>query len=393
MDKQPTGRIRERYNSKGEVAFYQVILYLGRDYKNKKKEIFLRADTREEAEDLLQKSLAEFVLGTFVPPSQMTLENFIYEEYLPKYCKPHVKATTYKDYIMTSKYICKVLGKYKLHVVTTTMIQEFINDLVVKSSLSERPLSHRTIVDIRRDLSIFMRKAVELKYITSNPVDGTKIPRPRKNLDEEKTVILSREEVQKLLKYVKGTPQECWYSLIIDGTLRRGEALGLTWDDVDFENSIIKIRKNWVEGYEKLELTTPKSYSSIRAIKLTEKTMKLLRREKARYKECKFKTPDFENSNRVIFMDNGKPWLPKSFYRKFKRTLSDAGLPDISLHALRHTGISLQIEAGANVKAVSTRAGHSDTQITSNIYTHTTKAMEQATVDIMSAILDKAVNI
>ena len=248
MKKQPTGRIRERYNAHGEIAFYQVILYLGKDYKNKKKEIFLKADTLEEAEDLLQRSLAEYTLGTFKKPSNRTIQDFIYDEYLPLYCKPHVKTTSYKDYLRTSKYICKAFGKVKLQELSTTMIQEFINDLTVKSPFSNKPLSYATIVGIRRDLNVFMRKAVTLKYITDNPVSGTKIPKPPKNLDEEKVVVLTREEVQTLLRFVSGTPEECWYALIIDGTLRRGEALGLTWKDVDFDENKIHVLHNFINS-------------------------------------------------------------------------------------------------------------------------------------------------
>lgn len=391
MNKQPTGRIRTRERADGTV-FYQIVLYLGRDYKNKKKEIYLRADTLEEAEVLMHKAIAEYTLGTFTEPSQRSLKEFIYGEYLPCYCKPHVKSSTYADYLQSSKYICKVLGQHKLQKITTTMVQEFINDMTVKSPLGTKPLARATVVGIRRDLNVFLRKAVALKYIPSNPVEGTRIPRATKNLDEEKAVILTRQQVQELLAFVKGTPQECWYSLIIDGTLRRGEALGMTWNDVDFEKSIIKIRNNWTEGADGVEMTSPKSLSSIRSIKLTQNTMRLLKKEHVRYKQCKLKNPEFEDSNRVIFMDDGQPWLPKSFYRKYKRTLEEAGLPSVSLHALRHTGITLQLEAGANIKAVSTRAGHSETQITSNVYTHVTKTLEQGTVDILEKILTPAVN-
>ena len=286
----------------------------------------------EEAETLMHKSIAEYTLGTFTEPSQRTLKDFIYEEYLPYYCKPHVKSSTYSDYLQSSKYICKVLGQHKIQKITTTMVQEFINDMMIKSPLGTKPLARATVEGIRRDLNVFMKKAVALKYISSNPVEGTRIPRATKNLDKEKAVILTRKQVQELLVFVKGTPQECWYALIIDGTLRRGEALGLLWEDVDFDKSVVKIRNNWVEGENEVEMTTPKSLASIRTIKLTENTMRLLKREYVRYKQCKLRNPEFEDSNRVIFMDNGSPWLPKSFYRKYKRTLEEAGLPSVSLH-------------------------------------------------------------
>ena len=79
----PTGRIRPRYNTNGELTFYQVVLYLGKDYKNKKKEIYLRADTLEEAEILMHQSIAEYTLGTFTEPNHRTLQDFIYRVSTP----------------------------------------------------------------------------------------------------------------------------------------------------------------------------------------------------------------------------------------------------------------------------------------------------------------------
>ena len=120
--------------------------------------------------------------------------------------------------------------------------------------------------------------------------------------------------------------------------------------------------------------------------------MRLLKKEHARYKQCKLKNPEFEDSNRVIFMDDGSPWLPKSFYRKYKRTLEEAGLPSVSLHSLRHFGITALISENIPLKAASVRAGHSDTYVTNSIYTHVTKEMEQGAVEILEHILAPAVN-
>lgn len=386
MKHKVTGRIRERRNS--TEVFYQVILYFGKDERNKRKEAYLRAETREEAEALLERSLAECTLQTFLPPEQRTLESYIMDEYLPIYSKQNVKSTSYRAYKQSASYICKCLGHVRMCALTTTMVQQFLMELLRCSPFSKNALAYATVKGIQRDLNVFMKKAEELHYIRQNPVTGTKIARPKKNLDEdEKQMVLSKGQVRQLLEFVAGMPEECHYSLMIDGSLRRGEVLGLSWSDVDWDNGSIKIRNNWVEGDEGVELTTPKSRTSVRVIKLTEHTMTLLKREYLRYKKTRMLNRDFHDSNRVVFKKNGEPPLPKSFYRNYKRILERAGLPAVSMHALRHTSITLQLEAGASLKSVSMRAGHADTQITSNIYSHSTHAMEEQTVEILEDVL------
>jgi len=392
MNKKATGRIRPRYGKSGDITSYQVILYTGKDITGKRICHYFKADTEESAEELLEIKLAEFTLGEMLTPSTMTLKDFIEKEFLPVYCKGFVKPTTMRAYKLCIKYILAEMGAVKLQKITTTQVQIFLNQLQQKSPLSGKPLGYESVMDVRRCFRLIMNVALESEYIKKNPVCSTKVKKPYTDPLEEKHSVFTREEVQKLLEFVRGTPEEAWYSLILDGTLRRGEALALQWSDVEFESSTIIIRKNWVEGDEGLTLSTPKSASSVRKIMLTEVTMKLLKKEYKRYLRMKSLRSDFVGSNRVIFTENGDAWLPKSFYRKYRRTLESAGLPMLSMHALRHTGITLQIEGGAKLNAVSKRAGHSSCQITSDIYTHATKNMEKETVDIMTTILQSAVN-
>lgn len=82
-------------------------------------------------------------------------------------------------------------------------------------------------------------------------------------MTENKKMVYGSQEVQKLLKGVKGTDMEMPLTLIIDATLRRGEALALTWSDIDFEEGTIRIDKNWVDGMDNLAVfSTPKSKAS-----------------------------------------------------------------------------------------------------------------------------------
>ena len=196
-----------------------------------------------------------------------------------------------------------------------------------------------------------------------------------------------------MLAGIRNTDMEMPLTLIIDATLRRGEALALLWSDIDFEKGTINVNKNWVEDrYNKGIMTTPKTESSKRLIKITENSLSLLKKARIDYNTRKLANKDFVDSQRIINQPNGKEYAPKSFYQKYKRTIKKVGMDSIRLHDLRHTGITLQLENGANIKAVSTRAGHSSIKITGDIYGHCTKRMEEETVSILEKVFNPAVN-
>lgn len=387
-----TGHIRERYGKDGSITSYQVVLYRGKKPNGKNNELFFKAKTQEEAEELLERKKAEFVLGELQEPSVMTVNYYLQQEWFPNYVEQVLKPTSVRAYLSHMRYIEESIGNVKLQQLSTTQVQRMYVSLMQKSPLSGNPLSYRTVLDIHRTLTSALNVAQQAGYIKRNPTVGTKLRRPSV-VTETKKMVYDSQEVHKLLEGVKGTDMEMPLTLIIDATLRRGEALCIEWSDVDFEKGTIRIDKNWVEDKNnQAVISTPKSRASVRVIKITDKTLKLLKKAKADYNIRKLANKDFIDSQRVICQKNGKPYAPKSFYKKYKKVIRKLQLPDIRLHDLRHTGITLQLENGANIKAVSTRAGHSDIQVTGNIYAHCTQKMENETVDILEKVLGTVIN-
>ena len=101
---------------------------------------------------------------------------------------------------------------------------------------------------------------------------------------------------------------------------------------------------------------------------------------------------DFCNSNRVVCQENGRPYLPKSFTRKWARTLEKHGLRHIKLHGTRHSAISLLLSEGVPVHIVQQRAGHQDPSITLSVYSHVAKDNENLVANKWDDILSTAVN-
>lgn len=140
-------------------------------------------------------------------------------------------------------------------------------------------------------------------------------------------------------------------------------------------------------------LKTCKTESSYRKMIVSDYTINLLKRQKSIYLRNKMKYgEEFCNSNRVICKENGEPFLPKSFTRKWARTLEKHGLRHIKLHGTRHSAISLLLSEGVPIHLVQQRAGHQDPKITLSVYSHVAKDTESVVAEKFNNVLFSAVN-
>ena len=151
------------------------------------------------------------------------------------------------------------------------------------------------------------------------------------------------------------------------GGLRKGEILGLNWDDVNFNESTIRIKRTrMIKPGEGIYEDTPN-----RAIALPVEIMSMLKTLKAQQLELKLLLQNkYEDCLAIFRGDNGMPLYPQVLQRWFARFLEDNGLRHIGLHSLRHTHASMLIYLGTDKMQVSSRLGHSQLSTTLNIYTH-----------------------
>ena len=118
-----------------------------------------------------------------------------------------------------------------------------------------------------------------------------------------------------------------------------------------------------------------------------------LKKQKVKYKENKLRYgKEFHNTNFVICQENGKAFLPKSFTRKWARTLEIHGLRHIKLHGTRHSAISLLLSEGIPLHIVQQRAGHKDPQITLAVYSHVAKDKQNIVAEKLDNLIFSAVN-
>lgn len=182
--------------------------------------------------------------------------------------------------------------------------------------------------------------------------------------------------------------------LALDSGARRGELTGLTWEDIDFENSTIDINKitQYTKGhgiYEK----EPKSLSSYRKIKISQTTLKILKAYEKNQLLMRMRLGSkWGNSKRVFTTDYGYDMHPDTPSSIFDKVIEKHNLKSINFHGLRHTSISLLINKGIPIQLISKRAGHSNTGITYNTYSHFFDDSFDAVADTMDEYLKDNVN-
>ena len=226
--------------------------------------------------------------------------------------------------------------------------------------------------------------AVKTRLIVYNPCEGVVLPKLKKYRAE----VYDTKMIHKLLDVSYGTEMYLPVLLLVTAGLRRGELLALRWEDVDFKNNILKIRRNMVCGEKDAIIKSPKTESGIRDIHLGEDVMKVLKAERVKYMEDALSYgAGFQNLGFVIRQEDGSPMKPDSMTRKWTRFIEREGLPKIRLHDLRHSNATALIQAGVNPKVVQQRLGHSDVNITLNTYTHVLPEMDVEAAEKLDAIM------
>ncbi|MCF0137364.1 MAG: site-specific integrase, partial [Oscillospiraceae bacterium] len=259
-------------------------------------------------------------------------------------------------------HIYPALGDQLISEVTPSMITAFLADRQ-KHGLKSSSINKLWIV-----LSGIFKMAYNDETIDRNPMDKAMKPRERKSdaTGRQAEKAYSLEELRHILECLQNEPLKwrTYVTVLIDTGMRRGEACGLMWNDIDFRQSTVTVRHNLQFSHEKgIYMTTPKN-GETRTVDIGESTLKLLtalRREQADRCISKF-----------VFSQDGTPepmhpTSPTHYFGVFSRKY---GIEDFHPHKLRHTMASLAITNGADVASVSARLGHRDSAVTLRMYTH-----------------------
>ncbi|MGL5330274.1 MAG: site-specific integrase, partial [Peptostreptococcaceae bacterium] len=204
-----------------------------------------------------------------------------------------------------------------------------------------------------------------------------------------KNNIYNKEDMIKLLEISRGTYLELHINLAIGLGLRISEILGLTWDNIDFNENTITIDKITVRNNGEVILKNPKTETSERTISVPVEVMMMLKNHKRKQFESKLKGEIKNNMNLLFFDKNEKPIAQDVLSKKFNKFLQENNLQHIRFHDLRHSHVTLLINSKVPIKVISERVGHSSVNTTLNIYAHALKEMDSEASDKISENLFK----
>lgn len=313
-----------------------------------------------------------------------TLQGWV-EEFLVNYKKNEVKITTYEGYMRIYRKHIKdsQVGKTALDKVTTQMLQKYYNDKINDGYNS------KTVRSISIVISSALNMAVKLRIMSENPNRYTSIPKKKKY----EAAVLSAEEVRRIVSEAKG---EELYPIVVTTVytgMRKGEVMGLKWENVDFQerkiyikNSLCKIEGDQTDEkghrHARYEILEPKTEKSIRMVPMLDEVYEALRMQKARQDSDKQKYQEIYVDQGFVFADRTGNHLPqRSFMEKYHAFLQKYGITDIRFHDLRHTFATLLIESDISMKVVQELLGHSTITTSMDIYTHVSDAKKEQALE------------
>lgn len=371
------------YTTKDGSKYYKFQLYVGKDPLTGKsiKTTRRKFKTKKEAQLALSRLQLEIDKGSFNKDVLETYQD-VYEIWIEQYKNTVKESTFVKTKELFKLHILPTMGKYKLDKINVRICQKHVNEWF------KGFVKYRTI---KAYASKVLDHAAMLEMISSNPMKNVTMPKKIDTpLEEKKIKSYTKEELTQFLqglKEGKNFKAYVFFRLLAFSGIRQGEALALLWTDVNFNLKEISINKakSKGEGYRTI-IQTPKTSSSIRTIKLDDKTIQILKEWKLRQKQDLLALGyNSLHADQLIFSNPENTHLSASSIREWiLRVQKNYNLTPITIHGLRHTHCSLLFEAGATVKEVQERLGHKDVQTTLNIYAHVSEKAKDVAAEKFS---------
>ena len=291
----------------------------------------------------------------------MTYKNWL-NEWLTHYIKPSSKQRTFEQYSKVAQiHILPYLGDIELTDLTPFVLQKFVTDLTTNGNKrTSKGLSPNFVKTILSVIQNSLKTAHLVGYLPE--YSANKIKRPK--IVEKQVECFTIQEQKKIEEAALSAKKDKYLGIILClyTGLRIGELLALTWNDIDFEKSILSVTKTCHDGNENGEhiriIDTPKTENSRRQIPLSKTLVKILKEMKKKSK-CEF-----------VIADGEKPVFIRSYQRTFELLLKKLKLPHKGFHSLRHTFATRALECGMDVKSLSEILGHKNATITLNRYAH-----------------------
>lgn len=385
--------IQERRDKSGKLISYSIRVHRGRDAEGHQLKPYTATFSVEPTwTEKSARKKAEAFAATFEKECREGTVSDVRQTFA-QYCEYCInlkeergtKHSTVVRYRELTERIYEQIGHVKLKDLRPDMLNTLYSKLGEdgQNKKTGGGLSAKTILEHHRLIHVVLKQAVMEGLIPFNPADRVIPPKT-----EKKDVnYFQPEEVELIRDALEEEPIK-WRTLthlfLITGA-RRGEILGIKWEDCDFDGNRIHICRNVQYSPDKgIYITTPKTKTSDRWVSMPAETMKLLRRYRAWQGSERLRLGEyFESQGFVFTQDNGSPMHPDSVTDWMKKFSKRRGLPHINPHAFRHTMASILYFNGADSVSISKRLGHAQVSTTANIYAHVIVKADEKNADIL----------
>ena len=372
------GRIRQR-----SPGSYQISFDLGRDEfgKRRTKAVTVRG-TKAEAERKRRELLTAIDKGQNPVPVDMPLrdwlDNWMSKEIAPPKRRQRTQET-YRNVI--DHHIVPYLGGLRLNKIGPTHVQE------LEDRLSEH-LSAKMVNQVHIVLSGAFKFAMRMELVHRNPVSVVSPP-PVKRTEIPPPEISPIRRVLDLASS-DGNLLYTAIHLVAYTGMRRGEAMGLQWENVDLQKRILRVETSLVQTKTGVIQEPPKTDSGQRTVDLDTGTVRVLEEHRRRQVEMQQTMGEMFRDRGWVFADEqGDPISPKRLYDTVKRYGKRVGHPEMTVRSLRHFHASLMLQNGENPVVVSKRLGHLKVSTTTDIYAHVLPGWQKQAADEFADAMEK----
>lgn len=370
---------------------YSVVVELDRDPVTKRRRQKWQSgySTKRSAERALAQMISDVNAGTFVEKTRQTVADFA-AEWLAA-IEPTVRPATHYSYARNVRlHVLPYVGSARLGSVDAGTLNALYAKLLVegrKDHASGSGLSARSVRYVHTITHRMFKDAVRWGRLARNPADAADPPRGAAGERAEFTT-WTAVQVRAFLVGTSGDRLGAAFVLLATTGMRRGEALGLRWGDLDLERGSASIRQTVITVNHAVQIGQPKTAKGRRAVTLDPGTVAVLREHRKRQVAERLQLgAGFTDHGLVFCHVVGGPLHPERFSRVFADRARQLGLPPIRLHDLRHTWATLALAGGEHPKVVQERLGHANISITLDTYSHVTATLHAEAANRVAAII------